>query len=796
MACTDIIVFGLNENTDNLTALPDIEDTDAFDFYVRLQNVLSVKPDITPVLDEGGVRVIYHETTLEIKFLLGDDSDFGPFISDTVDLNTINKTDDFTAKLDAVRRVLTRQGLGLNFGAYPTMFRKIISSNYRDHPNFITGGTTENPVYQQPPISGNVYDNFNGPITKSLTFDKVLCSDKVIANWTVTFRTAENFEDREYNLPGPPKISSELRLDIDEEGYLMVIYAGTIYGETLESIYAARDWLSLEMTPSQFQNPSTLSRDQILAGEGSLYAQVNGFHEKKQFNIDKTGRAAKFSITYTQVKSNSAYPYGIRDIEFEQELESSLFAASPMEGKGFITWKNIINARIKVPHRMPADYGWYVLHLMILQKMRNASIGMPNLANLQKLINIGDGDSPTTTLEPTKDVGTVSKKDTASTRSIPMMFRIKHNNFNRVINVSAGFVTIAPFSEVFTATCFFDRLNNDYQQALNLASSSVYTGQYVPRTVSEQWYDWNISTDPAFGYSPTSEDGIIPSSLANNNRPHRDNAGHEIVNSGHSFNTYKTRDGDHTQQMQKAQLISMVVDPNEEDPAYQARKRYSFPMGRQRYAQSEADIGNEKLTWDSPYPSQGSAEVYARDTFDIHPEHSWIEYEQKYFFHESFPTVQTTTATEFTAEDFSSKEMYDNYVRTVNDEDETVVPSPLPNVRREIRGGNIDAMLASSTPTQYPRRIFAAGNSRVYLQVKGHAMRARYKIPIPSVLSIAGKRAIKIGKHRTMMMPKGTGGDFPTYVAAWEQWYAFDGDLSKDDLLSQIETTGAENIYT
>ena len=94
------------------------------------------------------------------------------------------------------------------------------------------------------------------------------------------------------------------------------------------------------------------------------------------------------------------------------------------------------------------------------------------------------------------------------------------------------------------------------------------------------------------------------------------------------------------------------------------------------------------------------------------------------------------------------------------------------------------------------RKTYAIAPQRYYLKVKGVAVRAKYKIPIPAVITIAGEKAVRVGngrfKHKCIT---GSEADTPYYMAMWEQTYTVDKTVTAQDIMDSIHDTGASAVY-
>lgn len=102
----------------------------------------------------------------------------------------------------------------------------------------------------------------------------------------------------------------------------------------------------------------------------------------------------------------------------------------------------------------------------------------------------------------------------------------------------------------------------------------------------------------------------------------------------------------------------------------------------------------------------------------------------------------------------------------------------------------------SNASQTYPNIVIERGHSNQMVRMYGHAIRAKYKIPIPYIVTIGGKVAKRIGTPRVSQKQVSTG-DIPIYLAKWDITYAIvGGDVYSNDILSTIVSTGAPGHYT
>jgi hypothetical protein len=101
----------------------------------------------------------------------------------------------------------------------------------------------------------------------------------------------------------------------------------------------------------------------------------------------------------------------------------------------------------------------------------------------------------------------------------------------------------------------------------------------------------------------------------------------------------------------------------------------------------------------------------------------------------------------------------------------------------------------TNSPQSYPSTVIDRGASQNLIRMKGHAIRAGFKIPIPFITTVAGKTVKRTGTPRMSQKEIGTG-DTPVYLAMWDITYAVvGGDVNSTDLLNSIISTGSPAHY-
>jgi hypothetical protein len=778
-----------------------IDEPALYDSYIELNTVTKCKITQENVYDEGDSRVLYRDHIVDIQAILTKDQLYGDVTEPGGDPDFYT----FNEKLELISRYLSNQGLAINFSSFPSSIRKLASGleHNRDDPY-----STSTPIQTYSGYHGWMFDNFNGPKTDAVNFDALAGDGAVQLSWRVRFRTFQTDLEATSAHWVPPKISSELRLDISREGDVTINVDGTVYADSLANLYAARNWLEIVYQPTEVSGIKVYTRGQQISED--KFAMVNGFQKTVKFNVEKNGRSARFSIVYEQVKSNNAYPLGLRDIEFIQTLESSLLSSSAFSGKGFRTWKTSFKGKITVPPRLTAEYAWYIFHLLVQQQMRNCIMSFDSKVWNSDTASLVDGS---------KDISETNTK-TANRRSyarcMPLRMKITHNHFERQLDFEIDYVIMSPIKYILAVSCIFNRVNNDYQRRLTEGYN------YTPIKLSEQWFAWNKSVDNAIGFDPLSPNAQNPTAAR---RPHLDTAGTEILDTGHNYDASVELDN---QSRQRHVLVTTVFDPNERDPKYVKKEE---PVPEEQSGYSETNIPMPSLSNTSSFNNNFNGvppispfsilNGFRNTTMEIDPKTTWMKYDQDYEIVEVNASIPADGLADMDASYYQNTNLYDKYFPTSQPPvyplaDETQLPSNeigvhfmgrinRPDISYEEYAQSVEMEKdpdkipefggVEPNPVVSHRKTYASKPARYYLIVRGVAVRAKYKIPMPQVITIAGQPAIRVGNGRFRHKNLAPDADFPVYLAMWEQTYTVDKNISADDILANIVDTGATMLY-
>jgi len=164
------------------------------------------------------------------------------------------------------------------------------------------------------------------------------------------------------------------------------------------------------------------------------------------------------------------------------------------------------------------------------------------------------------------------------------------------------------------------------------------------------------------------------------------------------------------------------------------------------------------------------------DGEDLDSNYSWIKYDQEMEFIENTNNIVI------------------NYLEQPSSNYYTSDPAAGAYVNREASGMVMNGRIIGEEQS-YPSTVIDRGASQQFIRMKGHAIRAGYKIPIPFVTSIGGKSVKRIGTPRASQKEIASG-DTPVYLAMWDITYAvIGGDAYAEDILTSIVSTGSPAHY-
>jgi hypothetical protein len=651
---------------------------------------------------------------------------------------------------------------------------------------------------------------------------KFYSRDPVTNTLTITGYTASGLPIyATENGTGVPLISSEIRLTIDEDGDVAILVSGTVYSRNQDALKVSRQFLIVEIDKKVFGDVDyQLNPEYDMASfQGSTI--VNGFERHIEYNIDKTGLMAKFTLKYKTIKSNNALPLGIRDIEFDQTIKSDLFGKDPLSGSGFQTWRQSFFCKIKLPPRMSASYAWFIMHGLLLQQLRKSSY-------IYSRKEVDDG---------------VGQTESANSlcRALPLSIKIKHRHYAREVTFNMEYLLISPINVILNSSCILNRINIDYDNDKVRANNNSYR----PLTLSQQWAKWQKSDDPMYFFRPF---GNLPAALIPfeyHPNFHSDKSGLEVTRTTH-FDQADTGGTYYSiNRFQKTSFITTQIDPTDFDFEYSHNYQYTLPgfIGWTESTLSTPATGDSASMPPSTVPTLQQQDKsgltqnglalstlnnynrgpkpavlpsYINGTPD--PAYSWVMHNQTYEIIEKNQTQTIEAILPLTEKDYTNPMLSSIYGIEKLEDGTYTTPTTLDDIQkaqvrsvRNITNSNTIGRVAGNDSINFEevpeleeepvvtsipsRKTVASKAPRYFLRVRGQAIRSFYKIPTPEIIMIAGKPAIRYGNARVHHSILNPGSDIPIYMAMWEQIYTIDGSVITEDLLSSIESTGASILY-
>ena len=539
--------------------------------------------------------------------------------------------------------------------------------------------------------------------------------------------------------------TEEQEIDINEEGAVVRNLIGNLElgGRLLD-----------DSTPG----PSKTTREAIRALTTGFIPPIPlGFNRTQKIRINKNHRQSNFVITDTELRTdNVLFPFMFK-CEATHEMESDLLSNDPLQGQGFTTWLNRIEAKFTVRPGIPKAYGWPTFLNILYQRMARSQPFTGKIVEYAKTPldnNIGE---PLDEELPLGDVDTdPHSKRVLHQKHIPLRLRIKDNIFGRDVEFSMEYVVTASLRYLFDMTGMFYPVHMAWDsKTYNLATIANWlgyvpavlrpgeTGYEAPKTPEEQWQiyrEWSQVQQNLFGYRSLA---LPEYSL--------------FVNTG-DCETYENvitnkQNGDTVYQ------LSPVNTPDPEDNA-----NFKIPK-----------VGDTNSTSTNP-DEKKERNVYS--TSNVAPELSWIKYANSFEFEENnnatmLPSVSQVNPSRLVGVSLGTGNLKDKVNMTVHDINEASYPQRIAN-------------------TEYSDHYVQTYGLPIYhIRMKGYALRVGFPIPIPSLLGAYKQDntslgnvlpAARVGKAKFKCDLVSMSTDYPVYLAMWDIPYAVKGDVAFNSL--------------
>jgi hypothetical protein len=309
--------------------------------------------------------------------------------------------------------------------------------------------------------------------------------------------------------------------------------------------------------------------------------------------------------------------------------------------------------------------------------------------------------------------------------------RITNPIYTRTMKFDVEYVVVTNLANLIDNTKIFSRVNTAFEDCPEVSE---------PLTLSEQWRLWDAAKDLT-----KNVDGVFAYNVS----------GAPVV-----FNQC-------TGDASEVSFISGRLLSNENDPDYPENDG----------ASSFADPCEQGYNLDeAPFPDRMG--LHSTPSMQAAAKNSWLDYNNEFEILEKANNLQVSFLTNPGA----------NYYKTTQTQAATT--------NRGSTQMTLDGKTSDPASSVLVKSItIPRGVSRYQLRMKGYAMRAGYKIPIPSVVTVAGASVSKTGQPRIKHVQL-VKGDAPVYLAMWDIIYNVDTDIHSADVIASIVTSGVAGHYT
>lgn len=457
-------------------------------------------------------------------------------------------------------------------------------------------------------------------------------------------------------------------------------------------------------------------------------------HISKTLSSDK--RTIKYKLGFNERETNNAlFPY-TNMMEIDHEVEGSLMGDTMFGASGFRVWNGSISGTIVLRPRVHKAWALVIFRRIILQRL-------DRLRLMTSSIDVPDSDTQN---------GTTSSAIIG--KFMPLRFKMRESLYSRSSYFEFEYVFTSDLDTILSHSNMFTRVNTAYTFNKTVDpptwdwhpySDATNETKRVPADIDEQWFLHRHVT------LPIGSNGIYE---------------YELVDVGNVRFSPCTPPSNTSHLPWVGYLHEGVVPLG-----YLDDDDYDDPLGQIR-----------KLNYDDPYETFSEVSPGTEDTNDIlgsnvTPRNSWINYNQEFEIEEDTGAVPVRYM-----------EPYALAYSTTNEGE--VAAMSTPTVEKFTAGKALNISGLTNPPKTIVRRP-----SSFTIVMRGSALRMKYPVPCPAVISIAGKAAYRIGKPRWSQSNIAVGSDHPVYLAMWEIRYTMDGSPA-DYPLETLKTTGTPGAYT
>ena len=241
----------------------------------------------------------------------------------------------------------------------------------------------------------------HGPLPQELTIDPIVGADAVKCSWSCLFYYSQCSSVDNPNLSGffdhITELNYETTYTINQEGLMRYFIVGTytlrnaIY-EQLKATYINRRFMD---TP---EGPALPGGQKLILLEPKI---PPGFRLiERTHNLGYTNNVINFRFELEEIAGMYPYFRRVYRIDAKHQIASDLFSTNAMDGAGFVSWMNRLDANITLYPGVAHQYAWEVFLTILMQ--RAVSIGPGPKNNLDPFIKDFPFPNPTGSVSPFK----------------------------------------------------------------------------------------------------------------------------------------------------------------------------------------------------------------------------------------------------------------------------------------------------------------------------------------------------------------------------------------------------------
>lgn len=440
----------------------------------------------------------------------------------------------------------------------------------------------------------------------------------------------------------------------------------------------------------------------------------------QRFQHEPNNRATRFTIVDKQFPIENAMPPGCIKMDMSHEVSSALFGGK-MEGKGFLSWNNVIQANITLPSGTKPSLAYFLFLFYARQRICRVRTG-----------GVGDNVQIPTKQEKADAAGKSADK-TEKARNVVTRVSYKENIFDRTHSFRLEYLGIYNRDRLLQQSGLFAPMFNYRQDA----------GAPKP------WFDYSKSdAEPwssSFNHNPVDMNFIHTQWENYRNYIANGNPNWNVTNGSWSIYGY-------------TKMLEGTLKP------------YIFiPEDRVNANTGVNNIGYQNALYYADAPNanaQGVDEAAANlepAYTDLDPAESYIAYEAECSFVEKHNTFQYT------------RQKYDDSIKySLQSYYGQSTPPGKENTKFTFNNPGTSQLPSDS---DYTSSYNAQSNMAVVLS--GYAVRVGYPPTIPSVLSYGQNPVIRAGQAMYSMKQVARG-PLPIYLARWSIPYYVNTSVHKN----------------